>query len=91
MPDHQPPPTHRPPRCTDRLAPSSRIGVALARHRHLTLRGRARDFGCAGLRRVAVSVALHKRYRCRFLSRKRPRGKQGVGSQLKRARSVNGI
>jgi Calx-beta domain len=79
-PPSRPRPPHRPPatgprRCVDRKAPRSRLlkgrrGVRF-KHRKLRLRGTARDRGCAGLRRVVVSVALRKRHHrlCRFLKR----------------------
>ncbi|MEA2368868.1 MAG: hypothetical protein QOH38_1586, partial [Thermoleophilaceae bacterium] len=78
-PPHRPP-TTRPTRCVDRLAPRSRLlkgrrGVRF-RHRRLRLRGTARDRGCAGLARVAVAVARRKHHRCRYLKRNGRLGKR---------------
>ncbi|HKP88705.1 MAG TPA: hypothetical protein VJT75_01905, partial [Thermoleophilaceae bacterium] len=60
-----------PHRCVDHRRPTSRLrrgrrGVR-KRHRRLVLRGVARDRGCSHLRRVQVSIALHRRHRCRFV------------------------
>ena len=56
--------------CTDTAAPSSLITGARVRRHFVRVLGTARDAGCAGLRRVSVSVArkVGKR-RCRFLRR----------------------
>ena len=45
----------------------STLGTATASRRRLTLRGTARDRGCAGLARVEVAIALHKGKLCRYL------------------------
>lgn len=81
-PSGGPPPVHRPPhghprprRCVDHRAPRSRIVLARARRHHLVLRGRARDFGCARLRRVRVWVALH--LKPRRPARRPPTGRPG--------------
>ena len=82
-----PPPGHpaqRPPkvrhraRCVDRVAPLSSFArphpPRAAKHRRMTLQGKARDRGCAKLRKVKVAVArrvkLHGRIRCRWLGSK---------------------
>ncbi|MFL5780249.1 MAG: hypothetical protein ACJ760_02955, partial [Thermoleophilaceae bacterium] len=59
--------------CVDHRRPTSRLlrghrGVR-RHHRRLRLRGRARDRGCSHLRRVQVSIALHRHHRCRFVKK----------------------
>jgi hypothetical protein len=96
-PPHRPP--HRPPwrhphpqpphRCVDHKRPSSRLrrGRRGVRHPHrrLRLRGIARDRGCSHLRRVQVSIALHKHHRCRFVKKN---GRLGKRRRCRRARWV---
>lgn len=56
--------------CTDDAAPVARFagrGRTVRSGRRLALRGTARDRGCAGLRRVQVSIARESGSRCRFL------------------------
>ena len=61
-------PTPVPGACTDTEAPSSLITGARVRKRFVRILGTARDRGCAGLRRVSVSVARKVgKKRCRFL------------------------
>jgi hypothetical protein len=96
-PPHRPPngppwrhPHPRPPhRCVDHLRPTSKLrrGRRGVRHRHrrLRLRGTARDRGCSHLRRVQVSIALHKHHRCRFVKRS---GRLGKRRRCARARWV---
>ncbi|MFL5780307.1 MAG: Calx-beta domain-containing protein [Thermoleophilaceae bacterium] len=80
-PPHRPPtgppvrwPHPQPPiSCVDHRRPTSRLlrghrGVR-RHHRRLRLRGRARDRGCSHLRRVQVSIALHRHHRCRFVKK----------------------
>jgi hypothetical protein len=59
----------------------SRLARPKLSRRRLTLRGTARDRGCAGLARVSISVALHKRHRCRFLKKN---GRLGKARKCKR-------
>jgi hypothetical protein len=92
------PPTHppvrwphpQPPiRCVDHRRPTSRLragrrGVA-RRHRRLRLRGVARDRGCSHLRRVQVSIVLHRHHRCRYVKKN---GRLGKRRRCRRARWV---
>ena len=54
--------------CTDAAAPRSTLSRARLTRRGVQLRGAARDEGCGGVSKVAVSVALKAGRRCRFLS-----------------------
>jgi hypothetical protein len=58
--------------CTDKLTPRSTISRrALHKSRRgISARGHSRDRGCAGLRRVDVSIAKLVGKKCRFLTRK---------------------
>jgi hypothetical protein len=96
-PPHRPPtgppvrwPHPQPPhRCVDHRRPTSRLrpGRRGVRHgrRRLRLRGTARDRGCSHLRRVQVSIALHKHHRCRFVTKN---GRLGKRRSCRRARWV---
>ena len=53
----------------------SRLARPKVSRRRLTLHGTARDRGCAGLAKVSLSIALHKRHRCRFLKKNGRLGK----------------
>jgi hypothetical protein len=65
-----PPTSPLPTGCVDRLAPRTRVNRRLARvsRRRVSVRGSARDRGCAGLRAVLASVGrLQGGGRCRFV------------------------
>ena len=55
--------------CKEFEAPRSAVRAARARRGRLRVRGRARDTGCGGLRRVEVSIARRAGRRCRFVRR----------------------
>jgi hypothetical protein len=68
--------------CLSSNSPRTKLRSVRVRHRRVTVRGTARDLGCAhGIRRVQVAVAKHvvryrhgkhriKGFRCRFANRK---------------------
>jgi hypothetical protein len=69
--------------CKDRLAPRSSISrrALHASSSGLRVRGRSRDRGCAGVRRVYVSIARVRGRVCRFVTR---RGKLTRGRSCRR-------
>jgi hypothetical protein len=74
-------PTVTPNACTDKVAPSSKLGTTSrsAQHTHL-LRGKSVDLGCGvggsgSVARVNVSVALKSGSKCRFLGSSHKLGK----------------
>jgi hypothetical protein len=52
----------------DHRKPYSRVRATRASRQRLSVRGTARDRGCAGLRAVLVSVRTVRHRRCRFLA-----------------------
>ena len=56
------------PSCLDTSSPRSVLSKSKLTRRGLKLSGRSRDPGCAGVSRVAVSIALKQGKKCRFLS-----------------------
>jgi hypothetical protein len=62
------PPPRLPVGCVDHRKPDSRVRATRGSRRRLSLRGIARDRGCARLRAVLVSVRTVRHGRCRFLA-----------------------
>ena len=54
--------------CRDRLKPRTRVSRARVTRRHVSVRGRSADRGCAGLSAVLVSVVHGRDPRCHFLA-----------------------
>jgi hypothetical protein len=73
--------------CRDSLAPRSSIArrALRASGRTIRVRGKSRDRGCAGLRRVYVSIALVHGHSCRFVARN---GRLTSGRSCRRPRLI---